>query len=153
MRKLGLLAVLSIATLLVLATLAGATTLPLFPKTNDSSAVTVAIDVRPVSPSTSPIQPVRHGGHNAGYFVTADVQNVSGPGTHVQRLTVYPGQQEVRSESTGGLDVKLLASISADGSRAETTVTVQRAGKLLTNQHASVWLAPGEATGPVQPLR
>lgn len=152
MRKSGLLAVLSVAALLVLATIAGATTLPLFPKTSDPSAVDVSVDIRPTS-ARSPIQPLRRGGQDSAYYVTADVRNATGAGAHLQRLTVYPGQEEVRTESTGGLDVKLLASVSPDGSRAETTVTVHRAGKLLTNQHSSVWLVPSEANAPVQPVR
>ena len=152
MRKSALLIVLFLATILILTTFAGATTLPLFPNASASSAVAVSVDIRPAS-SASPIQPVRRGTREVPYLVTADVQKAGGAGAHLQPLTVYPGQEQVRTESAGGLDVKLIADISADGSRAETTVTVHRAGKLLTNQRASVWLAPHDASGPVQPVR
>ena len=136
---------------LFLAAVAGATTLPLFPNDTTPAAVGVSVDIRPSS--SAPIQPLRRRQYEAPYLVSADITNAGGVGGRIAPLTVYPGHEEVRAETIGALRVRLVANISADGSRAETVVTVHRAGKLVTNQRASVWLQPSNWVAPNQPLR
>lgn len=145
MRKLSLLAVLAIALA------AGAATLPLFPPATASAAVGVSVDIRPSS--SAPVQPLRSRSYESPYLVSADITNAAGVGGRIAPLTVYPGHEEVRAETIGGLRVRLVANISADGSRAETVVTVHRGGRLLTNQRAAVWLQPSNWVAPNQPLR
>jgi hypothetical protein len=147
MRKLLVLIVLSLA---VLVTVAGATTMPLFPTRTDP-AFGVSVDIRPAS--SSPIQPLRRGTREVPYLCSAVVTRAGNPEARIRPMTVYPGQLETRSTTTAGLTVKLVANISADGSKAETRVTVHRGDRLLTNQSASVWLQPSEAANPIQPLR
>lgn len=144
MRRLSTLIVLS------LAAIAGATTLPLFPNGTDP-AVGVSIDIRPAS--SAPVQPLRRGPREVPYLCSALVTKSGGATVRLEPLTLFPGQMQSRTTSTNGLTVKLAANISADGSRAETTVTVHRGAALLTNQRASVWLQPGTAADPIQPVR
>jgi len=147
MRKLALLIVLSLAALV---TVAGATTMPLFPTSSDP-AVGVSVDIRPAS--TSPVQPLRRGAREVPYLCSAVIRKAGSADTRLKPLTVYPGQPETRTTTIGGMTVKLVANISADGSQAQTSVTVHRGDRLLTNQSASVWLQPGEPANPIQPLR
>jgi hypothetical protein len=151
MRKPALLIVLSLAlSLATLVTVAGATTMPLFPDQTDP-VFGVSVDVRPAG--NSPIQPLRRGAREVPYLCSAVVTRAGNAEARIGPMTVYPGQLETRSTTTGGLTVKLVANISADGSKAETRVTVRRGDHLLTNQSASVWLQPGEPANPIQPLQ
>ncbi|HWS72080.1 MAG TPA: hypothetical protein VN605_08195 [Thermoanaerobaculia bacterium] len=142
--------VLTVLSLVVLVTLARATTLPLFPNATDP-AVGVSVDIRPAG--SAPFQPVRRGVREVPYVCTALVTKAGNAQVRLDPLTVYPGQEQTRSMTNGGLTVRLIANISADGSKAETSVTVHRGGRLLTNQRASMWLQPGAAANPIQPVR
>jgi hypothetical protein len=132
-------------------------TMPLFPDrtASDAAALGISVNVRPSS--SSPIQPLslgsRRGSREVSYLCSALVTNESGTVATVEPLTVFAGQQQSRSAMTNGINVKLTAAISADGTRAETTVSVTRAARLLTKQRASVWLQPTEPANPIQPLR